>query len=90
MTHPSSSRRWHDPVIREAKLVGFVILLAAIFLGAHGAGSRVGPVTTSHVKVSYSGQDGGSGMGGMNMGGGSSTGTGRDTAPMVKLRGGGR
>jgi len=57
-----------DPVIREAKLVGFVILLAAIFLGAHVAGSRLGPVTTTHSQVSYPGQGGG--MGGMTMGGG--------------------
>jgi hypothetical protein len=54
-------------VIREAKLVGFVILLAAIFLGAHTAGSHLGPVTTSHVQVSSSNQ--GDGMGGMKMGG---------------------
>jgi hypothetical protein len=77
-------------VIREAKLLGFLILLAVIFLGAHAAGSRLGPVTTSHSQVSYPGQGGG-GMGGMNMGGGDTgtTGPGRDTAPMVKLRGGG-
>jgi hypothetical protein len=55
-------------VIREAKLVGFVILLAAIFAGAHAAGSHLGPVTTTHSQVSYSGQGGGSG--GMTMGGG--------------------
>jgi hypothetical protein len=77
-------------VIREAKLLGFLILLAGIFLGAHAAGSRLGPVTTSHSRISYPGQDGG-GMGGMNMGGGGNTGTpgpGQGTAPMVKLRGG--
>jgi hypothetical protein len=74
-------------VIREAKLLGFLILLAAIFLGSHAAGARLGPVTTSHSEVSYPGQGGG--MGGMNMGGGGTTGPGRDTAPMVKLRGGG-
>jgi hypothetical protein len=75
-------------VIREAKLLGFVILLAAIFLGAHLAGSHLGPVTTSHSQVSYPGQGGGTG--GMTMGGGSG-GTGQDqgTAPAVKLRGGG-
>jgi hypothetical protein len=73
-------------VIREAKLLGFLVLLAAIFLGAHAAGSRLGPVTTGHSQVSYPGQGGG-GMGGMNMGDGS-TGPGQDTAPIVKLRGG--
>ena len=55
-------------MIREAKLVGFVILLAAIFLGAHAVGSHLGPVTTTHSQVSYPGQGGGTG--GMNMGGG--------------------
>jgi hypothetical protein len=74
-------------VIREAKILGFLILLAAIFLGAHAAGARLGPVTTSHSQVSYPGQGGG--MGGMTMGGGGNTGTGQGTAPMVKLRGGG-
>jgi hypothetical protein len=76
-------------VIREAKLLGFLILLAAIFIGAHAAGARLGPVTTSHSQVSYPGQGGGTNMGGMNMGGGN-TGPGQDTAPIVKLRGGRR
>jgi hypothetical protein len=74
-------------MIREAKLVGFVILLMAIFLGAHAAGASLGPVTTSHSQVSYPVQGGG-GMGGMTMGGGSSSGPSQDTAPIVKLRGG--
>jgi hypothetical protein len=72
-------------VIREAKLVGFVILLAAIFLGAHAAGSRLGPVTTSHVQVSYPGLTGTGGMGGMNMSG---SGAGQGPPPAVELRGG--
>ena len=55
-------------MIREARLVGFVILLAAIFLGAHAVGSHFGPVTTSHSQVGYPGQGGGAG--GMTMGGG--------------------
>lgn len=55
-------------MIREAKLVGFVILLMAIFFGAHAAGSSFGPVTTSHSQVSYPGQGG---TDGMTMGGGS-------------------
>ena len=77
-------------MIREARLVGFVILLAAIFFGAHAVGSHLGPVTTSHSQVSYPGQGGG-GTGGMTMGGGSgTTGTDPGTAPAVKLRGGGR
>ena len=75
-------------MIREAKLVGFVILLAVIFLGAHAAGSHLGPVTTTHSQVGYPGQGGGAG--GMTMGGGGNAGPDRDTAPAVKLRGGGR
>ena len=71
-------------MIREAKLIGFVMLLAAIFLGAHLAGSHLGPVTTSHSQVSYPGQGGGTG--GMTMGGGS--GQDQGTAPAVRLRGG--
>jgi hypothetical protein len=39
-------------VTREAKLVGFVLLLIVIFVGAHAAGSYVGPVTTTHAQVS--------------------------------------
>jgi hypothetical protein len=77
-----------DPVIREAKLLGFLILLAAIFLGAHAAGAHLGPVTTSHSQVSYPGQGGS--MGGMTMNGGGKSGTGQGTAPIVKLRGSGR
>ena len=71
-------------MIREAKLIGFVMLLAAIFLGAHLAGSHLGPVTTSHSQVSYPGQGGGTG--GMIMGGGS--GQDQGTAPAVRPRGG--
>jgi hypothetical protein len=79
-------------VIREAKLLGFLILLAAIFIGAHAAGARLGPVTTSHSQISYPGQGsdvntGGMNTGGMNTGGAGHTGTGQDTAPIVKLRG---
>jgi len=71
-------------VIREARLVGFVILLAAIFLGARVAGSHLGPVTATHSQVSYPGMSGG-GMGGMNMGG---SGNGQQLPPAVRLRGG--
>jgi hypothetical protein len=71
-------------VIREAKLVGFALLLAAIFLGAHVAGSHLGPVTTTHSQISYPGMSGG-GTGGMNMGG---SGGGQQPPPAVRLRGG--
>jgi len=73
-------------VIREAKLVGFVLLLIAIFVGAHAAGAHLGPVTTSHAQVSYPGMGGG-GTGGMNMGGSGSGGR-QGPAPAVRLRGG--
>lgn len=72
-------------MIREAKLVGFVLLLAAIFVGAHVVGSHLGPMTTSHAQVSYPGL--GRGTGGMNMGGSGSGGS-QELAPAVRLRGG--
>jgi hypothetical protein len=56
--------RWQ--LAREVKLVGFLLLLVAIFIGAHVAGSVLGPVTTSHSQVSYTGHNGTGG--GMNMG----------------------
>ena len=49
------------------KLAGFLILLAVIFAGAHAAGARLGPVTTSHSPVQYDNGGGGPGMGGMRM-----------------------
>ena len=52
------------------KLVGFVILLAVVFIVARAAGAGLGPVTTSHSQVQYTGSGSSSpGMGGMNMGG---------------------
>lgn len=30
------------------RLVGFLLLLGLVFLGAHAAGARLGPVTTGH------------------------------------------
>ena len=50
-----------------AKLAGFVLLLVLAFTGAHAAGARLGPLTTSHSRVEYTG-GGGTGTGGM-MGG---------------------
>lgn len=47
------------------KLIGFLVLLALVFTGAHKAGARLGPVTTGHSLVRYDGHGGGSpGMGG--------------------------
>ncbi len=54
------------------KLAGFLVLLAAIFVWAHAIGSTVGPVTTGHSQIQYTGggaATGGMNMGGMNMGG---------------------
>lgn len=54
------------------KLAGFLVLLAAIFVWAHVVGGTVGPVTTGHSHVQYTGSGGVTGptdMGGMNMGG---------------------
>jgi hypothetical protein len=57
-------------VNREAKLAGFALLLVLIFLGAHAAGARLGPVSTSGSHVSYTAPQspGGGGMSGMGTG----------------------
>jgi hypothetical protein len=57
-------------VNREAKLVGFALLLVLVFLGAHAAGARLGPVSTSRSHVSYTSPQnpGGGGMSGMGPG----------------------
>jgi hypothetical protein len=53
------------------KLAGFLVLLVLVFVAAHAAGARLGPVTTGHSQVQYDGGGTGGrpGMGGMNMGG---------------------
>jgi hypothetical protein len=58
--------------VAAVKLAGFVFLLVAIFVWAHVVGGTVGPVTTGHSQVQYTGDDAGTGgmdMGGMDMGG---------------------
>jgi hypothetical protein len=50
------------------KLAGFLVLLGVIFAGAHAAGARLGPVTTSHSQVQYDSGGGSPGIGGMKMG----------------------
>jgi len=50
---------------RNVKIVGFLLLLVVIFAGAHVAGAALGPMTTGHSQVSYTGTDS---PGGMNMG----------------------
>jgi hypothetical protein len=64
-----------DPPMTAVKLLGFAVLLAVIFVAAHAAGARLGPVTTSHSPVQYTGGTGGS-PGGMNMTG-ANTGAGK-------------
>ena len=49
------------------KLAGFLVLLALIFVCAHVIGGRIGPVTTGHSQIQYTGS--GATTGGMNMGG---------------------
>jgi hypothetical protein len=39
----------------EAKVLGFVILMVAVFFGAYKAGSLVGPVVPAHAPVRSSG-----------------------------------
>lgn len=54
------------------KLAGFLVLVVVIFIGAHIIGGKVGPVTTGHSQVQYTGggaSTDGMNMGGMNMGG---------------------
>jgi hypothetical protein len=53
--------------VAAVKLVGCIVLLAVIFVCAHVIGGRVGPVTTGHSQIQYTG--GGAATGGMNMGG---------------------
>jgi hypothetical protein len=53
-------------VAPEIKLVAFLVLAVAIFLGAHAAGALVGPVTS--VNAPAGGSSGSVHSGGMNMG----------------------
>jgi hypothetical protein len=52
------------PVSAAAKLVGFLLLLIAVFLAAHAAGAQLGPVTTSTVTTQPGGSSGSMRMGG--------------------------
>ena len=59
------------------KLAGFLVLVVVIFVCAHFVGGKVGPVTTGHSQVQYTGggaatggtNTGGTNVGGMNMAG---------------------
>ena len=65
------------------KVFGFLLLLAAIFLGAHAAGANVGPVTTTYVHS-------GGGARGVNMGGAGPVNMGGAPAQPEAGQGGGR
>ena len=52
----------------ETKLAAFALLAVAIFLGAHEAGTLVGPVTSVHAPPASPNAPGGGPGGGMNMG----------------------
>jgi hypothetical protein len=52
----------------EARILGFVILMVAIFLGAYKAGAFVGPVIPAHSVVSTPGGAGQAPSMHMNMG----------------------
>lgn len=74
------SRSWDTPVSAGIKLIGFLLLLAAVFLGARAVGAHLGPVTTIQSR------SGGSGS--MNMGGSGSMNMGGQPAQQARLRGG--
>lgn len=67
------SRSWDTPVSAGIKLIGFLLLLAAVFLAARAVGAHLGPLTTSQSQS-------GGGAGSMNMGG--------QPAQQARLRGG--
>jgi len=68
--------------VTAVKLVGFAVLLAVLFVAAHAVGAGLGPVTTGHSQVQYTGGTGnGPGMGGMNMTGANSGVGGTDGHP---------
>lgn len=69
-----------DPVSAGVKLGGFLLLLAAVFAGAHAVGAHLGPVNTGQ-SPSGSGSS-------MHMGGSGSMNMGGQPAPQARLRGG--
>jgi hypothetical protein len=69
--HGWSRRDGDGPVSPAAKLCGFLLLLALVFIGAYAAGAHLGPVTVRPTSPGSSRPGPASpGMGGsMNMGG---------------------
>jgi len=64
----------------EARVLGFLILMVAIFLGAYKAGAFLGPVIPAHSVV---GTPGGGQAPGMNMGAGPAQPAGHRKAPVT-------
>ena len=77
---PGRPGRSAMPVSAAVKLGGFLLLLAAIFAGAYGMGSHLGPVSSTQ-----SPSGGGSSM---NMGGSGPVNMGGQPAQQARLRGG--
>jgi hypothetical protein len=67
----------------EARVLGFVILMVAIFLGAYKVGAFLGPVIPAHSVV---GPPGGGQAPSMNMGAGPVQPAGRVRAPVDGIR----
>ncbi|HEY4464585.1 MAG TPA: hypothetical protein VGN41_18100 [Streptosporangiaceae bacterium] len=71
----------NETVSPAAKLCGFLLLLAAIFTGAHAAGARLGPVTTSQYPAGTGGAMNMGSSGPVNMGGNAPAAPGRNGRP---------
>lgn len=69
----------------EARVLGFVILMVAIFLGAYKAGAFLGPVIPAHSVVGTPGGGQAPSMN-MNMGTGRTQPASRPTAPVAGTR----
>ncbi len=74
------SRSRDTPLSAGIKLIGFLLLLAAVFLGARAVGAHLGPVTTSQSQSR-------GGAGPANMGGSGSMNMGGQPAQQARLRG---
>jgi hypothetical protein len=58
-----------------AKLLGFLLLLALVFAGAHAAGGLLGPLNTGRSQVQYTGGATVSGSGGGSVSGSTTSGS---------------
>ena len=70
----------HGQVSAPVKLIGFLLLIGAVFIGARAVGAYLGPVTTSQSQTG-----GGTSM---NMGTSGSMNMGGQPAQQARLRGG--